>query len=85
MHQRLETGDVKAATKVATSLPYGEETFRTACEQLFQHRSVAHAIRRISTATFTSRTTAPWTSKPEWGPAVGASSIIYAFLLSLSV
>ncbi|KAI0544713.1 hypothetical protein F4679DRAFT_514053 [Xylaria curta] len=65
MHQRLETGDTKA-----TSLPYGEQTFRTACEQLFQHRSVAQAIRRISTATFSSRTTAPWKAKPEWGPAV---------------
>ncbi|KAI0185953.1 hypothetical protein EV127DRAFT_411708 [Xylaria flabelliformis] len=62
---RLETGDTKA-----TSLPYGEQTFRTACERLFQHRSVAQAIRRISTATFSSRTTTPWKAKPEWGPAV---------------
>ncbi|KAI0440024.1 hypothetical protein F4803DRAFT_493910 [Xylaria telfairii] len=54
MHQRLAS-DVKA-----TSLPYRKETFRVACEQLFQHRSVAYAIRRISTATFTSRTTPPW-------------------------
>ncbi|KAI0458536.1 hypothetical protein F5B21DRAFT_529043 [Xylaria acuta] len=65
MHQRVEAGDAKA-----TSLPYGKETFLIACEQLFQHRSVMHAIRRISTATFTSRTTAPWKSRPEWGPAV---------------
>ncbi|RYC61450.1 hypothetical protein CHU98_g4763 [Xylaria longipes] len=65
MHQRLEGADVKA-----TSLPYGKDTFRVACEQLFQHRSVVHAIRRKSTATFTSRKAAPWKSRPEWGPAV---------------
>ncbi|KAI0862948.1 hypothetical protein F4860DRAFT_502402 [Xylaria cubensis] len=65
VHQRLETGDTKA-----TSLPYGEQTFRTACERLFQHRSVAEAIRRISAATFSSRTTSPWKVKPEWGSAV---------------
>ncbi|KAI0419023.1 hypothetical protein F5X98DRAFT_385230 [Xylaria grammica] len=65
MHQRLDAGDVKA-----TSLPYGEETFKAAHQQLFQHRSVAHAIRRKSTAIFTCRTVAPWKSRPEWGPAV---------------
>ncbi|KAI0913781.1 hypothetical protein F4823DRAFT_621977 [Ustulina deusta] len=65
MHQRLEAGDTEAI-----SLPYGKETFDEACEQLYQHRSVAHAIRRKSTAIFTCRAVAPWKSRPEWGPAV---------------
>ncbi|KAI1427399.1 hypothetical protein F5Y12DRAFT_783300 [Xylaria sp. FL1777] len=65
MHQRLETDNPKA-----TRLPYGKETFRQACEQLYQHRSVANAIRRKSTAIFTSCVVAPWKSKPEWGSAV---------------
>ncbi|KAI0521587.1 hypothetical protein F5B22DRAFT_544144 [Xylaria bambusicola] len=65
MHQRLEASNTRA-----TSLPYGRETFSEACERLYQHRSVAHAIRRKSTAVFTNRVVAPWDSKPEWGPAV---------------
>ncbi|KAK5626829.1 hypothetical protein RRF57_002544 [Xylaria bambusicola] len=65
MHQRLETGDTRA-----TSLPYEKKTFSEACDRLYQHRSVAHAIRRKSTAVFTCRVVAPWDSKPEWGPAV---------------
>ncbi|KAI1359231.1 hypothetical protein F5Y08DRAFT_349861 [Xylaria arbuscula] len=54
----------------ATSLPYGESTFGEAWKQLYQHRSIAHAIRRTSTALFTCHAVAPWKSKPEWGPAV---------------
>ncbi|KAI0434836.1 hypothetical protein F5Y09DRAFT_354835 [Xylaria sp. FL1042] len=65
MHQRLEACDAKA-----TSLPYGKEIFCHAFKQLYQHRSVAHAIRRKSTAVFTCRAVAPWKSQPEWGPAV---------------
>ncbi|KAI1278880.1 hypothetical protein F5Y07DRAFT_359772 [Xylaria sp. FL0933] len=65
LHQRLEARDTRA-----TSLPYREETFRQAFEKLYQHRSVAHAIRRKSTAVFTCRAVAPWKSQPEWGPAV---------------
>ncbi|KAI3327008.1 hypothetical protein HD806DRAFT_379855 [Xylariaceae sp. AK1471] len=64
MHQRMED------RAEATSLPYGKETFNTAYDRLFQHRSIAHAIRRRSTAVFTSRTVTAWKSKPEWGPAV---------------
>ncbi|KAI1258791.1 hypothetical protein F5Y18DRAFT_433922 [Xylariaceae sp. FL1019] len=63
MHQRLNT-------MKATALPYGKRTFMTACECLYQHRSIAHAIRRKSSATFTSIDAAPWKSQESWGPAV---------------
>ncbi|KAI0542766.1 hypothetical protein GGR58DRAFT_496876 [Xylaria digitata] len=65
MHQRLDLG-----SRAATLLPYGEEIFKTAHEKLFQHRSIADTVRRVSTAIFTCRKVAPWKSKPEWGPAV---------------
>lgn len=69
MHQRLQTDN-----SIATSVPYGRDTFTEACKQLYQHRSVANAIRRKSAAAFTGRAVAPWKSKPEWGPAVGRST-----------
>ncbi|KAI8629015.1 hypothetical protein F5Y19DRAFT_435969 [Xylariaceae sp. FL1651] len=65
MHQRLDGEDAKA-----TSLPYRQETFDTACEHLFQHRSVADALRRTSPAIFTSRMVTAWKQKLEWGPAI---------------
>ncbi|KAI0867371.1 hypothetical protein GGS24DRAFT_507913 [Hypoxylon argillaceum] len=65
MHQRLDMADAQA-----TSVPYGKDTFIKACNQLYQHRSIADAIRRKSPATFTCRTVAAWESQPDWGPAV---------------
>ncbi|KAI0146357.1 hypothetical protein GGR57DRAFT_478949 [Xylariaceae sp. FL1272] len=63
MHQRLNNAK-------ATAIPYGKRTFITACERLYQHRSIAHAVRRKSSATFTSMNVAAWKSRDNWGPAV---------------
>ncbi|KAI0193110.1 hypothetical protein F4808DRAFT_453344 [Astrocystis sublimbata] len=65
MHQRLETSEAKA-----TDLPIGEATFLKACDQLYQHRCIAHAIRRRGPTTFTSRVVTAWQSRLDWGPAV---------------
>lgn len=55
----------------ATSLPYGKDTFIKASDRLYQHRSIADAIRRKSPSMFNSKTVAAWKSQPDWGPAVG--------------
>lgn len=39
----------------ATSVPYSQQTFKHSCAVLFQHRSLAYTIRRISTAVFSHR------------------------------
>ncbi|KAI1263404.1 hypothetical protein F5Y18DRAFT_438105 [Xylariaceae sp. FL1019] len=65
LHDRIVSSNAKA-----TWLPYGEETFKTACRSLFQHRSAANVIARHSTAIFTSRIVPAWKSRPQWGPAV---------------
>ncbi|KAI1147640.1 hypothetical protein F4825DRAFT_436690 [Nemania diffusa] len=65
MHQRLDMADAKA-----TSLPYGKDTFIKASDRLYQHRSIADAIRRKSPSMFNSKTVAAWKSQPDWGPAV---------------
>ncbi|KAK2050083.1 hypothetical protein LZ31DRAFT_548868 [Colletotrichum somersetense] len=56
MHTRLDSthlGDVESSNALA--LPYNKETFQIANERLFQHRSLAFAVNRTSTAVFNHR------------------------------
>lgn len=73
MHKRLKSDPQDGGFAKSTALPYTQDKFREFCAGLFQHRSLALIIARLSTAVFTSRAVT-WMGDNGFGHSIGMSN-----------